>query len=90
MPKTLTQDERQLIKLVEKMPLPEEEKSQWLERMRGGEMSSELADEIRQKLSEDTGESEQNSASRTRYLAEFAVLIRRWRLSSQSHNFGRK
>jgi hypothetical protein len=92
MPKTNTQEERQLIKLVEQLPLQEEEKSSWAERIRKGEMSTDLAEEIRTKLSTPSdGENDDRAqANRNRYLAELAMLIKRWRLSSQSHNFNRK
>jgi hypothetical protein len=94
MPKTaLSQDERQLIKLIEKFHLPEEEKTSWIERLRNGEMGEELAAEIRQKVSEhQEGEAndEQHVAMRTRFLTELTMLVKRWRLTHQSHNFGRK
>ena len=92
MPKTNTQEERQIIRLVESMHLPEENKTQWVERIRNGEMSDELAEEIRQKVTElgDAEGDERAHANRARYLNELTMLIKRWRLSSQSRNFGRK
>jgi hypothetical protein len=94
MPKTaISQDERQLIKLVEKMHLPEEDKNAWAERLRNGDMSEELASEIRQKLSEPQegdANDEQHTAVRTRHLTELTMLVKRWRLTHQSHNFGKK
>jgi hypothetical protein len=94
MPKTaISQDIRQLIKLVEKMHVSEEDKNSWLERLRNGEMGEELATEIRQKLSEHhEGEAtdEMHTALRTRHLTELTMLVKRWRLTNQSHNFGRK
>lgn len=92
MPKTTTQEERQMIKLVESMHLPEETKTQWVERIRNGEMSDELVDEIRQKVTE-MGEAEGDEraqTNRTRYLTELTMLVKRWRLSSQSRHFGKK
>lgn len=93
MAKTITQEERQLIKLVEKLPFSDEEKNPWLERIRNGEMSKELADEIRQKLTtpaEGAQENEQATAKRARDLVELSNLVKRWQLSSQAHNFGRR
>jgi hypothetical protein len=94
MPKTaISQDERQLIRLVEKMHLPDEDKNLWIERLRNGEMSEDLAAEIRQKLAEapqGDAEDDQRTATRTRHLTELALLVKRWRLTNQSHNFGRK
>ena len=92
MHKTTTQEERQLIKLVETLPLPDEEKNALAERIRNGEMSTELAEEIRQKLiapGEPEGD-DRTQANRTRHLAELSMLVKRWRLSSQSRNFTKK
>lgn len=89
MPRNITQDERQLIKLIEKLPFADEQKTAWADQIRNGNMSEELAEEIRQKLSTPT-EGEENAAARTRYLPEMALLVKRWRLSSQSRNFGRR
>ena len=73
------------------MPLPEGDKNNWLERIRNGEMSKELADEIRQRLVEAGGEeNEAQQANRTRYLSEFTVLVKRWQFASQARNFSRR
>jgi hypothetical protein len=88
MHKTTTQEERQLIKLVEKLPLPDEEKTNYAERIRNGEMSAELAEEIRLKLA--SPDEEHDQANRMRYLAELAMIVKRWRLTSQSRNFTKK
>lgn len=92
MHKTTTQEERQLIKLVEKLPLAEEEKTSWADRIRNGEMSTEMAEEIRQKIAtiNEPDDDERGQANRTRYLAELAMIVKRWRLSSQTHNFTKK
>lgn len=92
MAKTGLQEERQLIKLVGQLPIPEEEKVGWTERIRNGEMSEALAEEIRQKVNgmEEPEGDERGMANRTRYLTELTMLIKRWRLSNQSRNFGRK
>jgi hypothetical protein len=96
MHKTTTQEERQLMKLVEKLPVQDEEKNSWTERIRNGEMSAEMAEEIRLKLAtpvEATGNpevDEREQAARMRNLAELAMIVKRWRLSSQSRNFTKK
>ncbi len=91
MHKTTTQEERQLVKLVEQLPVPDEEKNGWAERIRNGEMTPELAEEIRQKLAAPGEEQDDRvQATRARYLAELAMLVKRWRLSSQSRNFTKK
>lgn len=92
MAKAITQEERQLAKLVEQLPIADEEKTLWVERIRNGEMSEALATEIREKitgLTEAEGD-EHGQINRTRYLTELTMLTKRWRLASQSHNFGRK
>lgn len=94
MPKAaISQDEHQLIKLVGKMRLPEEVKNKWAEVIRNGDMSEDLAAEIRQKLSENPAEGEldeQQKAIRARHLTELAMLVKRWRFTTQSQHFGRK
>ncbi len=91
MHKTTTQEERQLVKLVEKLPLPDEEKNNWAERIRNGEMSADLAEEMRVKLSEPVDPNDEAAqAARVRSLAELNRLVNRWRLSSQSRNFTKK
>lgn len=92
MAKNITQEERQLAKLVEKLPVPPEEKNVWLERIRGGEMSEELAEEIRSKVValDDSADNQRGAVNKTRFLTELAMLIRRWRLSSQANNFRKR
>jgi len=90
----ISQEERQFIKLVENLHLPAEEKNGWIERISNGDMSEELADEIRQKLSGPVDaaaeNAEQHAATRTRQLTELAMLVKRWRFSHQSRNFSRR
>jgi hypothetical protein len=93
MPKnTSTQEERQLVKLLEKAHLPEEKKEPWLERIRNGEMSEDLAEEIRTSMaSQNEGDADERAqANRARFLADLAMIVRRWRLSSQANNFRRR
>lgn len=91
MARNITQEERQLIKLVENLPVDDETKNPWLERMRNGEMSEELAEEIRAKLTaEETEGDERAQGNRNRHLTELAMLIKRWRFSSQSVHFRKK
>jgi hypothetical protein len=83
----ITQEERQLLKIIEKLPVTEEEKNAWNERIHGGEMSNELAEEIRQKLT--TPVEGADNLNQTRHLTELANVVRRWRLASQSRNFAK-
>jgi hypothetical protein len=45
---------------------------------------------MRERLSVQTEGEDSNSSIRSRYQVELANLVRRWRLSSQSHNFGKR
>jgi GH24 family phage-related lysozyme (muramidase) len=85
----ISQEERQLIKLVEQMHVTDEFKTTWLERIRNGDFSEDLAEEIRAQLSQ-PNEDEQVRGLRTRQMVELATLVRRWRLSSQSRHFTKK
>lgn len=87
-----TQEERQLVKLIESLPLDDADKNLWIERIRNGEMSQELAEEVRQKISglSEAEDDERGQANRARYLSELAMLVKRWRLTSQSTNFRRR
>jgi hypothetical protein len=87
----ITQEERQLVKLVEQIHLPDEVKTPWLERIRNGDMSDELGEEIRTKLAEHTDTDDEHArALRNRQMVELASLIRHWRLASQSRHFTKK
>lgn len=94
MPKSaISQDERQLIKLIEKMYLSDEDKNRWMESIRNGEMNEDIAAEIRQKLTDTQAETEADeakAATRMRHLTELAMLVKRWRFTNQSQHFGRK
>ena len=90
MAKSQTQEERQLIKLVGKLPVAAEEKTAWSEQIQRGDMNEELAETMRARLANPTEGEDPDSSSRSRYQVELASLVRRWRLSSQSHNFGRR
>lgn len=91
MAKSQTQEERQLLKLVGKLPVAAEEKTAWLEQIQRGEMNDELAETMRERLTAPVeNEATNNSNNRSRYLVELTSLVKRWRFSSQAHNFGKK
>lgn len=91
MAKVVTQEERQLAKLVEQLPLPDEEKTALAERIRKGDMSEDLATEIREKINGlSEGEGGLSQLNRNRYLTELTTMVKRWRFSSQSQHFGKK
>lgn len=99
MAKALSQEERQLIKMIGKLPVQEADKTTWAEQIQHGGMNEELAEVIRARLNEPVDETapaanplaaSNAAANRSRYLVELASLVRRWRLTSQAHNFGGK
>lgn len=91
MARSQTQEERQLLKLVGKLPVSPEEKTAWLEQIQRGEMNDELAEIIRERLSVPVeNEATYISNNRSRYMAELSSLVKRWRFSNQARNFGKK
>lgn len=89
-PKT-TAEERQILKLIEEMPLSAEDRTRWADSVRDNGMTEEVAEEIRQSLSMHAeGEEADHAVTRTRYLINFTNLVKHWRLSNQSRHFGRR
>jgi hypothetical protein len=86
MPMKNTPEEREIIKLVGKLPVEEGEKNSWMKQIDEFGLTEELVEEIRQKLSSQEGSEELTGQGR--YLMKFARLVQRWRLSSQSRRFG--
>lgn len=84
-----TPEERQLMKLITKMPVSEELKNTWTERIRADGMSEELAEEIREKLTAPVEEEVSAAARRTRYTTDLMRLVKQWRFSQQSRAFGK-
>ncbi len=79
-----TPAERQLLQLIETLPLPAELKSGWSEQIHSAGMSVELEEEIRKKLAEDK---DLNPAVRTRYDVELTRWLRQWRMESGAQSF---
>lgn len=77
--------EKQLMKALEKMPLPAEKSAAWIERIRSEGMSDELADEIRAELT--AAQEGVDPVARTRALADLTRLVRQWRLGKGSKFF---
>ncbi len=79
----LTASDKKLIKLLEKVPVPDEKKGPWMEILADTGLTSELAGEVQAAFSELEG------SERTRYLAELALIVKQWRLADQSQHFRR-
>lgn len=90
MAKTQSQEERQLIKLVGQLPVGEEERTAWTEQIQRGDMNEDLAETIRTRLAAPVEGDDAANNRRARFQVEFANLVRRWRLSNQARNFGRR
>lgn len=83
-------EERQIIKLIEKSSLLDEQKNTWVSLLQDNGLTEALAEEIRQAIAQQViEEGSPEAISRTRLQMEFANLVRRWRFSSQSKHFSR-
>ncbi len=83
-----TVEEREIIKLIEKMPVADEQKQTWIAQIREVGMSEDLGKAIQQHLSEQEA-TEQNFPNRARMLQQLSNLIRSWRLAAQKKVFKR-
>ena len=82
-----TPEEKQLLQMIEKFPVTDDEKQKWTENIRSSGLSEELAEEIRKALtSPDAGE-EEKRLKYAQYSIKLANLVRRWRLNQQ---FGKR
>jgi menaquinone-dependent protoporphyrinogen IX oxidase len=78
-------EERQLVKLIKKMPLAEEDKKKWTETIQDTGLTEEIAEEIRQKLTE----APEGSKNKVLATVELNTIVNHWRLAGQKKNFGR-
>jgi hypothetical protein len=74
-----TVEERQMIKVIDNLPVPDEEKQSWIKRIREGGLSEELVDEIQKKLTPD--KDSENNLKRVQHTSEVSRIARRWRLT---------
>ena len=81
-----TPAERQLMKFVEKLPLPDEVKTGWNQQIKNEGMTEELREEIRQKLASDP---EINAATKARFEVDLGRLVRQWRLDVGAKHFAK-
>ena len=79
-----TPAERQLLQLIETLPLAAEVKTGWSDQIHATGMSAEIEEDIRHKLAEDK---DLNPAVRTRYDVELTRWLRQWRMESGAHSF---
>ena len=87
----LSPEEKQILKLVEKVAAPEETRKAWETEIQANGLTEEIAEGIRKALSTvPEGEVETSEMARGRMLMEFTGLVKRWRFADQSRNFGRR
>jgi hypothetical protein len=74
-----TNEEKQLMKLIDEMPVSSEKKQDWTGRIRTGGFNEELADEIHAGLAEHP---EDNFPDRGRIMIQLNSIVHRWRLQT--------
>jgi hypothetical protein len=90
MAKTNTPEEKQIMKLLEKVSLDDKVRQKWLKRLRDEGMSPELEEEIRKKLLKaPKDETDPDRTTRLSALANLAPLFQRWRLAEQKRSFSK-
>ncbi len=85
-----TPEEKQIIKLVEKMPIKDTVRMKWLKRLHEDGMTTELAEEMRKKLT--TAPREETEAEHTMRMSAATSLnaqVQRWRLAEQRKAFSK-
>ena len=87
----LSPEEKQILKLVEKVAEPEETRKAWEAEIQTNGLTEEIAEGIRKSLTTvPEGEVETGEMARGRLLMEFTALVKRWRFADQSRHFGRR
>ncbi len=79
-------EERQIIKLLEKLPLPEAERNGWIEAIQTSGMTEELVTAIHDRLNA-PGDGEEAVQNRTTHILEFTQAVRHWRLAQGAKRF---
>lgn len=91
MPVRNTPEEKQLLALIARMPVSQEDRISWMENIQSNGLSEGLAEEIHQKLSASAeSESAADQTRRTRNLITLTRIVRQWRLSRQSKKFDKR
>ncbi len=86
----LSTEDKQFIKLIERIPVEDGVKGNWIELTQTNGMTEETAEEIRTFLTTvPENEDEAAEMGRGRLLMEFTTLLKKWRLAFQSKHFGR-
>jgi hypothetical protein len=81
-----TPEERQIVKILEKLAAPEAERQEWIDQIHTMGMTEELAEEIQQNLTASV-EGETGVGNKALVAVEFAKMIRRWRMAKGAKKF---
>ncbi|NPV55744.1 MAG: hypothetical protein HPY76_03595 [Anaerolineae bacterium] len=81
-PKNLP-EEKKIVVFLEKMNALDDKRQTWIDQVRAEGMSEPIAEEIQAAITglEDSG------VNRTRYMVEFAKLVKQWRLAAGAKQF---
>ena len=88
MTKKVSQKEKLILQVIEKLPFTEEDKKAWQEIVQTNGANEELLKDIIEKSSQLTAEGESETMALTRNTTELARLIHAWRLEQNLGNFG--
>ena len=81
-----TPEERQIVKILEKLATPDAERQAWIDEIHTTGMSEELAEQIHQYLTA-PAEGDNVAGNRALVAVEFAKMVRRWRLALGAKKF---
>jgi hypothetical protein len=79
-------EERQVIKLLETLALPESERADWVAQIQSSGLTEELAEQIHQRLTTPQPE-DPHIHNRANALLQYTQLIRRWRMAQGAKKF---
>jgi hypothetical protein len=79
-------EERQIIKLLEQLALPESERTGWIEQIQASGLTEELIEQIHQRLTTPQA-GDPHMYNRANILLQFSQLVRRWRLVQGAKKF---
>jgi hypothetical protein len=79
-------EERQVIKLLEKIAFVEADRQVWVDEIQATGLTEELAEQIHQKLAAPV-EVESQALIQAKALVEFSQLVRRWRMARGAKKF---
>ena len=79
-------EERQIIKLLEKLALPESERQGWIDQIKLSGLNEELAEQIHQRLITPQPD-DPHLYNRANVVLQYTQLMRRWRLAQGAKKF---